>query len=252
MGRSNNTTPDLGDSMTIVAGKWSERVVEGTEGAVSRALSKGKNKGSLVWERQWQALENLTLISAKFAKPEGFSEEQVDITCTDFKTGETFLLSLPCDSKYLKTLIMCLPILDTSLPFNLELHMARGKSPTGDDKYNLRVVQQGRSLHTHHFQEWKKDAQGQNICLHHNGCPAPERRGEKWDFYEQNIFLRAYFVEYLGSYVPPTAPCPVADEPVNQSAPPTAGTPTLADNPPPPTDKDVPADFDEYEDDIPF
>ncbi len=205
MGRSHNTTPDLGDSLTIVHGKWTERVQEGTPGAVSRKLTKGKNEGSLVWELRWPTLDNLHLISGRFVQPEGFSDEQVELTCKDYDTGELFILSLPYDSKYLKTFIMCLPKLDTSRPFSLELHLGRGKTPSGDDKFNLRVVQEGVSLKTHHFQEWKKDEQGNNICLHHNGCPPPadnrDKRGGKLDFSEQNNFLCQYLEDYLGGHV---------------------------------------------------
>ena len=115
--------------------------------------------------------------------------------------------------------------------------MARGKTPTGDDKFNLRVVQNGVSIKTHYFQEWKKDAEGKNIVLHHNGCPAPkEKRGGKWDFDDQNDFLCQYLEDYLGDYDAPTAPCPVADDPTPPELPPAPPEVNLDDV----DDEDVP------------
>ena len=240
MGRSNHTTPDMGNSMTIIAGQWTERVPEGTEGAVARRLTKGSNEGSTVWELHWPTLENLSLMTARVVTPEGFSKQQVEMSFKDFKTNEVFLTSLQFDSKYLKTFIMCLPQLNASLPFNLELHKGKGKSPNGDDKYNLRVVQEGKSLKTTHFQEWKKDANGNNVCLHHNGCPAPihDERDNSYDFKDQNYFLLDYLAVFMDTYEPPTSPCPVADEPVS----------TEASAPPPPDININDAD----DDDVPF
>lgn len=243
MGRSNNTTPDMGNSMTIVHGKWSERVPEGTEGAMPRKLSKGKNMGSTVWELGWSTLENLSLVNGAVVQPEGFSSKQVELNCKDFKTGEMFNLSLPSDSKYLKQLIMCLPLLDTSLPFNLELHQAKGVTPSGDPKFNLRVVQDGRSVSAKTFLEWKKDADGKNIVIYHNDCPPPIKKPSgKWDFDDQDFFLLTYLSKFLAEYEAPIAPCPVADEPVASKPP----------APTPASTTDVPADFDEYEDEVPF
>lgn len=204
MGRSHHTTPDMGDSMTIVHGKWTERVPAGTEGAVARVLTKGKNEGSTVYEIGWPSLTDLVLVSGQFVKPQGFSSEQVELNCRDSKTGETFLLSLPADSKYLKKFIMCLPKLDPTQPFNLELHMARSKTPTGEDKFNLRVIQNGKSLDTHHFLEWKKDEKGNNVTIYNNGCPPPkELRGGKYNFDDQDEFLCQYLEEFFADYTAP-------------------------------------------------
>ena len=248
MGRSQQTTPDMGDSMTIVHGKWTERVPEGTDGAQPRVLTKGKNQGSTVYELGWPTLENLSLVKGEIVQPEGFTSKQVEMLCKDYKTGEMFNLSLPADSKYLKQFIMCIPMLNTDLPFNLELHQAKGMTPSGDPKFNLRVVQAGRSVPQTHFMEWKKDAQGKNIVIYHNGCPAPEQKQSgKWDFDDQDYFLCSYLAKFLDEYEAPTAPCPVAEEPVRKPA-----SQTNAPQTGPVAANDVPADFDEYEEDIPF
>jgi hypothetical protein len=191
----------MGDSWTVVHGKWTERVPAGTEGAVPRVLTKGKNEGSTVYEIGWPSLTDLVLVSGQFVKPQGFSSEQVELNCKDAKTGEGYLLSLPADSKYLKKFIMCLPKLDPTRPFNLELHMARNKTPTGEDKFNLRIIQDGKSLDTHYFLEWKKDEKGNNVTIYHNGCPPPkELRGGKYNFDDQDEFLCQYLEEFFKDY----------------------------------------------------
>lgn len=242
MGRSEQTTPDMGNSMTIIHGRWVERVPEGTAGATPRVLSKGKNQGSTVWEIGWPSLENMSLVSGSIVQPEGFSSKQAELMCKDFSDGEVFNLSLPADSKYLKQFIMCLPELDYSLPFNLELHQARGLTPSGDPKFNLRVIQGGRSLSAKHFLEWKKDADGNNTVIYHNDCPAPvQKQSGKWDFDDQDFFLCEYLEKYLAEYEAPEAPCPVAQEPVTPIRKSATTTP------------DVPADYDTFDDtDIPF
>lgn len=203
MALSNHLTPDIGDTMTAVAGKWRRRVQEGTPGAELRELTMGNNKGSTVWELGWPSLENVHLIGGKLIKNEQVGL-QAEVIFKDFMCGETYVVSFGAKSRTLKTLIERLPNLDPDMAFNMELHPSRKKSASGATMYNLRVVQNGSSLESHYI-KWHKDAQGNNVVECLNGCPEAVKDPvtEEWDFTEQTRFFLKVFKEYFDEYIPP-------------------------------------------------
>jgi len=210
MAKTDNTTPSMGNSMSIVGGKWTERVQEGTEGATSRVLTKGKNEGSAVWEIGYSNLADVKLVSAALETSEHIKGLQLNIVVQDVFTAEQYPLTMSATSKYAKAFISVLPNLNQELPFNLELHLARGKTATGADKYNLRVYQNGKALESAYI-KWSKDANGENNHTMLLGCPdATQKRDGSWDFDAQNEFLWDALETFLKEDFVPFSGKPIA------------------------------------------
>lgn len=239
MGLSDKTTEQAGTKLTIVGGKFTIRVQEGTEGAESRTLTKGKNEGKEVWELKYAALTDMYMIGGAITTGE---YPGADIQLRDASTGDDVTVSFPLDSRYLFDFIRALPVADTSKPLNLEMHEGKKKTRTGGPTYNLKIAQNGRLLNDYYV-EWKKDAQGKNVAVPLHGIPEPKNGPRGWDFRDVEDFLILELEKMLEDYSEPAIPYHVETGSVLESQP---------DDRPPVSDRDVPADFDEYEDDIPF
>ena len=237
MGASNETTTQTGTKYTIVGGRFTLRVEEGTPGAESRTLTKGKNEGKTVWEIKYASLVDYYLVGGSIQSGE---YPGADILLRDAGTGEEVTVTFPLDSRYLFDLIRALPVADTSKPFNLEMHEGKKKTRTGGPTYSLRIAQNGRLL-SDYYTEWKKDASGKNVAHPLHGIPEPKNGPRGWNFTEVEDFLILELERMLADYAEPSVPYHVSTGSILEDD----------DDRPPLTDRDAPAE-DEEESDLPF
>ena len=196
MGLNNNTTEQAGTKLSIVGGEFTIRVQQGTEGSVSRILTKGKNEGKEVWELRYKSLSNVRLIHGLYIESE---YPGIDVIFRDADSGEDYTVNFPLDSGYLYDFIRGLPNIDTSKPFNVEMHESKKKTKDGNPKYNLRVAQHGKLL-SDYYVEWKKDAQGKNIPTQLHGIPSPTKDARGWNWRPVEDFLLEQFTKFFSEY----------------------------------------------------
>jgi len=209
MGLSNEITQEdhYGTSLSIVGGKFTLRVPEGTPKAETRELTKGKNEGKEVWELKYSSLLGF-LMNGEIKTGQYPS---VDITMKDFKTDEVFDISFPIDSGYLMDFMHTLPALDTSKEISIEL--------VKKDKYtNLNVVQEGKKVWSYfmEFRQVEGQEKNQKIMLH--DCPDGKRSIDgKWKVDDQREFLLVELKRFFDNYTPPTGDPAFAAEPKNEA-----------------------------------
>ena len=207
MGLNTHTTNIAGvdSSLSIVGGKFTLRVSEGTDGAVSRKLTKGKNEGMEVWELKYPSISGL-FISGAITSGE---YPGVDITIGD--DLESYTINFPLDSRYLYSFIKALPNVDTSREITIEILEGKRKTRQGNPTYYLRVVQDGKVV-PDYYTEWKKDASGKNIPVMLHGMPEAEDTPRGISFMRQENWLLERLKEFLSDE-------PVAAEPEDDSVP---------------------------------
>ena len=231
LGNRQTTTEFLGTSLSIVNGHFRKRVPEGTEGAESRKLSKGKNEGSLVWEMKYKNLDGY-IIGGNLDTTSQFKSCIIKME----DEGEQFEISLPLDSGYLSEFIQHLPNIDTTLKVDLQIQPKKNRP----DSYRLHVLQ-GKHI-DNYYVKWSKDQEGKAVATHLHGMPEWEKdelTGE-YDSSKQRRFLLKKFKEYFEAFEPSSV---FNSEP---SAPPSESVLDAPVAPPPPVVDD------EYEDDFPF
>ena len=184
MGLSNevDATTRLSQKLTIVGGKFTLRVEEGTEGATPRQLTKGKNEGTTVFELKYPVLEG-TVVNAQVSESEYPSME---VTMED--ETDSFTVQFPLDSGYMRDLSSYLVNADLSKPIKIQMQESLRKNKQGNPYVNLKVRQDGNELQ-HHFFEFKKDDEGRTHLVTCNGCPdvVEGRSGRSYD--AMNEFL---------------------------------------------------------------
>lgn len=198
MGLNNQTTEQMGTKLSIVGGAFTIRVPEGTAGAEPRKLTKGKNEGKEVWELKYQSLSNVYLAAGTQVDGE---YPGADVVFRDADSGDEYTVNFPLDSGYLYQLIRSLPNVDTSKPFNIELHASKKKTKTGTVKHDLRLAQFGKLLGDFYV-EWKKDAQGKNVPTPLHGIPEPKQGPRGWDWRDVEDFLLLQFQDFFDDYQP--------------------------------------------------
>ena len=214
MGLKDTTTPITGDStkLSIVGGKFTLRVEEGTKDAIERKLTKGKNEGQTVWELKYPALSG-TIINAVIRDNEFGGD--AEITMRDYKTNDDFTIQFPLESRYLFDLIKRLPNINLNEDVSLEMHEnTKKKTRTGNPVYNLHVVQDSKHLRDFYV-EWKKDEQGNNVCHNLHGMPDAVEGRKGWNFDAQEEWLLERMEEWntlLGEPAPLFEPEESVDE----------------------------------------
>lgn len=195
MGLDNNTTNNTfqGTSLSIVGGKFTIRVPEGTEGAESRELEKGKNAGTTIWELKYKSLEGL-LVHGSIEDNE-YIGKTAKVVLED--GPETYQVDLSLESSYLYQLIKHLPNINPIDAVRIELHDFISKK-TGKQKILLNLYQNGNKI-KNFFEEWKKDSSGKNVCHCLNGMPPPEETRKGLDWTKQEDFLLGKFEEFFES-----------------------------------------------------
>ena len=203
--------------ITTFNGKLVQRVPEGTPGSVSRALTKGANEGKIVWEKHYTCVTGM-ITGGEVAVKEFDGKKIREI---QIKLDDNIILQLPMN--LLSMFAKPLPNVDASEPVKISIYKNR------QDKIGLQISQGEGFEDSCDWAYTREDP---------NGLPPAEKDDlGDWDFRAHDAFLIAKVGEFFSSIDGGSAPeAPEAP----------------AEDKPPVSDKDVPADFDEYEDDIPF
>lgn len=133
--------------LNIVAGKFAQRVPEGTNGAVSRK----NKKDALVWEMLYDSLSG-QITSMKIEKDDYGKHMAVDV-----KSGiDTFQVQIPVDSKYFDTFCYKINNVDLSkdvkiTPYSFEPSDGSGK------KTGMNLYQDGNKIDHYYTKEDPKD-----------------------------------------------------------------------------------------------
>lgn len=194
MGLSNGNSSN-GKFVTIVNGKWTLRVPEGTDGASPRVLEKGPNTGTTVWEKYYDHIDG-ALVSAHI-KHGQFGAD----LCLNISDDAEYTVQIPVDSQYFSVFGKVAPNLDPTASIFLGLGYDKEKGRTF-----MYVKQDGQTVHS----AFTKD--------NPNGMPPPEQKMvkgvKKWDFEDQENFLYSKvedFIALLGGEAPP-APAEEEDD----------------------------------------
>ena len=188
--------------LTIVGGKWTLRVPEGTPGAIGRELTKGKNEGQTVYEMKYQSLSGC-IVSGELVESEVGLNAEIGIA--DFKANDSYTISLPAESRYLKELIKRPPNIDAKEEVSLELvEHPKKKTKVGGPVYNLHVVQGGK-LVADHFTEWKTGEDNKQFPVLLHGMPDAVHTRTGWDFKAQDEFLFNVFDDHFKTFIAPVA-----------------------------------------------
>ena len=200
MGASNSSGM-TSNMFTVVHGKWTKRVEQGTVGAVERILTKGKNEGTAVYELGFTTLSG-HLVSGELEKADfGWSAK---ITLHDRNDGQDYLISLPIDSKYLMDISKRLTVIDPEQELIFTLAPSKKKfTKAGSPVYNL-YIKQGTKNIDDQYVEWKTGADGKHHPTYMNGIPAPEvdpiTGSLDWKAHER--FLLGKFKEFFENFEP--------------------------------------------------
>ena len=169
MGLSNGNSSN-GKFVTIVNGKWTIRVNEGTDGAQPRVLEKGPNAGTTVWEKYYDHIDG-SLVSAHI-KHGQFGAD----LCLNISDDAEYVVQIPVDSQYFSVFGKVPPNLNPTADIFLGLGYDKERQRTF-----MYVKQGGQTVHS----AFTKD--------NPNGMPPPEQKMvkgvKKWDFEDQENFL---------------------------------------------------------------
>tara|TARA_Y100000310_G_scaffold278929_1_gene297737 strand:+ start:346 stop:942 length:597 start_codon:yes stop_codon:yes gene_type:complete len=194
MGLGNN---EGGNSkfVTIVGGKWTLRVPEGTEGAVPRELTKGANKGKEVHELYFDHLDG-SLVGAELKTGQFGTDLCLDIE----DEGVVYNAQMAAESDFFASFAKCCENIDP----NKQLFLGLGQ-PKGEGFPYLYVQSDGKQLTSNYTKD------------NPNGCPPWEKKEKMgkvvWDRDAQNNFLYdivVKFIEGLGDAE--EAPLPPTDD----------------------------------------
>lgn len=199
MGASNKVFTNNSDSFSVVGGKFTQRVAEGTVGSTARQLTKGKNAGTTVYEIGYPTIEGF-IDHGKIVESEIGCTAEIGLKDQSGVSVVSFQANVKDMSQYLKTLIRCLPNLDPSKPIAMSISQSnKKKTKFGGPVFYLGVYQDDRKV-SDFYVEWK-DVGGQKVANHLHGYPESKKlRDGSYDYSEQNEFLLMKFEEYFADY----------------------------------------------------
>ena len=163
------------DFITTFDGKLVQRVPEGTEGASSRALTKGANEGKIVWEKTYTSVTGM--ITEGGIETKDFGGKKVREI--QVKLDDNVLLQLPMNM--LSAFAKPLPNVDASKPVKVSVYKnKRGKA-------GMNISQDGVNC------EWAYTKEEPN------GLPQPtfDDVMDEWDFKEHDKFLMVKVQEFF-------------------------------------------------------
>lgn len=211
MGASNNSGM-TSNMFTVVHGRWTKRVEEGTVGAIERTLEKGKNAGSRVYELGYTTLSG-HLIGGELEKSDfGWSGK---ITLHDRNDGQDYLISLPIDSKFLMDIAKRLTVINPEEELVLMLAQSKKKfTKAGSPVFNL-YIRQGAKLLEDQYVEWKTGGDGKKLPSYKNGVPPPEPDPitGSLDWKAHDRFLLGKFKEFFEKFEPAIPYVPMSEAP---------------------------------------
>lgn len=176
------------DFISTFDGKLVQRVPEGTEGAVSRQLTKGANEGKTVWEKTYTSVSGtITGGGVEVKEFGGKKVKEIQV-----KLDDNIMLQLPMNM--LSAFAKPLPNVDASQEVKISVYKnKRGKA-------GLNISQGGNNC------EWAYTKEEPN------GLPQPvqDELGE-WDFRDHDKFLTLKVQEFFAGIAPSDAVAQVAD-----------------------------------------
>lgn len=191
-------------------GSFTRRANSETEGAVSRKISKGVNKGKEIWELQFNTLSDIYIQEFERRSSDDYGYSW-NIKLAHAKSDETFTLTMPYSGRITMGLFLRLPNVDINKQMTLRLHYFEA-----EDKSALVVWQDNNKIEAF----WTKDDP--------KGMPelikSVKDGKDVWDSTDRMKFLENYLEKDLnptmnaGEYVP-------VDEDVNQDEPKTEEPP---------------------------
>lgn len=224
------TPPSTSDIITIVGGMFTQRVEEGTKGAIPRKLTKGKNEGKEVHELKFPALSGM-LMGAEITESK-FGGQDGTIHLKDFKTDEEFTVSTGADNGMFTDFIKVLPNIDTNQEIVFQMDAKKGSKTdaNGNVLRHLRIFQNGRVVKSY-FEEYDNQER-KFVCIHE--MPAWEKTPKGWNHDDQDFFLWDYLSKFIENYTAPTgdpairdmeAPNPTVEEKPNRINEPNCASP---------------------------
>ena len=203
MGLSDKQFTQSNNSLSIIGGKFTKRVQEGTIGAISRKITKGKHEGETIYEVGYPTLSGF-LASGNLVDNEQIGMQAVIILKdADGEYELSFSAGVKEMSQHLKAIIRSLPNIDPSKEtfFSIKENPKK-KTRTGNPVFNLGVYQDGHRVKDF-YTEWHKNEKGENVCTNLNGLPDAEKlRDGTYDYRDQNEFLLMRFEEYFSDFSP--------------------------------------------------
>jgi hypothetical protein len=168
--------------ITIVGGKFTLRVPEGTDGATMRVLTKEGYEGKEVWEKYFDHVDGM-LVGGELHEGKFGTD-----LCLDIKDDVIYTVQIPVNSPLFEQFAKCVPNIDPTNWLFLGLGYDKGR-----DKHFL-YIKQGKNHDVSVHSAYTKD--------NPNGLPpAVEKKvmGKiKWDFEAQKEFLYGNVVDFLG------------------------------------------------------
>ena len=179
MGLGNNSGGNK-KFITIVGGKWTARVPEGTEGATERVLEKGPNAGKPIYELYYSYVDG-NIVGGEI-KQGNFGTD----ICLDLEDdGVVYTVQIPLESGYFSQFAKAVPNIDPTKKLFIGLGLDKERN-----KPFLYMKQDGQTVHS----AFTKD--------NPNGCPPPIKKEvmgkTKWDFEDQENFLYGKVVDFFG------------------------------------------------------
>ena len=187
-----NKNKSSGKFLGITNGKISLRVPEGTEGAVERKITKGKNEGTSVFEVFFDSVDGY-IVGGKVERKE-VGDAIIESIVVKIKDGlETFNLNIPWNSRIRDSFVKVLPNLDVSKKVEIVVF------PDKKDKNPVLLVKQGgERLDWYYTRETP------------NSLPQPEKKtvkgAVKWDFSSTEDFLWQKTEEFFEQFESDEAP----------------------------------------------
>jgi len=174
---SNDTSSDNGKFISVVAGKWTIRVPEGTEGSVSRVNKNNQTVNELHYSMLTGSIVDMKYKDTPFGRV-------AEIEMVDGR--DSYLVSFTTTDQHLMTLAKILPNVERSEPVELLLMLDKEKSgKKGKDCFALLVKQNG---------EWVKHFYKRGV----EGFPeAVERRDGSLNYSDQEDFLLGVVEEFF-------------------------------------------------------
>lgn len=201
------------DIITVVGGKWTKRVPDGTPGSTSRTNKNGETVTEIQTAAIGGWITGCELHEAEFG-------QSINLFLTDPEAGENMTVSLSLDSRYLFTLCKCLPNIDFSEKLVMGIGVDKERKSKSGGPIHFMWLKQGsvvRSFYT-------KDSP--------NGLPPAVKGPRGWNFQAQEDFLLEKLLETFKDFTP----CVPEQSPSDFYS-----------------DEDAPADpTDEYEEEVPL
>lgn len=185
MALKKNTNGSNTSFLTVVKGRLARRVPEGTEGAESRELENGPNKGSIIFEEFFSEVSGYLIGNGLVETPYG---DMIEIALKDPNEDESYQIRIPWDSRIRDQFVRRIPEIDVEKP--LEIICFPDKK---DQTPVLLVKQGGENLKTHFTRENPGE------------CPSAEKKIDKkgketWSFEERDAYLWKLTEEFFDKF----------------------------------------------------